>query len=99
MGRAWEERRRAQRAEFQRKNDQTESLSQQLQDARAENARLREAVGAVEWVEGAYDASCVGVKPGYKYFGTLCPWCKQGPHIGHRPECQRQAALRGPAND
>ena len=42
MGRAWEQRLRAQRAEFLRKNDKTESLRQELRDARAEIAELKE---------------------------------------------------------
>jgi len=63
--------------------------------AQTDAARLREALEAVEWVEGAYAGSMTG----YKYFGEQCPWCGQRPGHGHRSDCLRGAALSTPTND
>jgi len=69
---------------------ETESeLQEENEELRAEVARLREALEAVEWVEGAYAGSMTG----YKYFGEQCPWCGQRSAHGHRSDCLREAAL------
>lgn len=49
-----------------------------IEELRAENARLRAALEAVEWV-GAF---------------ISCPWCMRIEAGGHRDDCQRQVALR-----
>jgi len=48
---------------------------------RTENAKLREALEAVECVEYTSDGQ-----------GEWCPWCKEG-WWTHKPDCQRQLAL------
>ncbi len=50
---------------------------------RADNAKLRAALEAVEWI----------TDPDH-HDETLCPWCGSFEDDDHRPDCQRQAALR-----
>ena len=47
----------------------------------ADNARLRAALEAVEWIE-----DCCRI-------GQYCPWCRRHRASGHTPDCLRQAAL------
>lgn len=49
---------------------------------RADNARLRSALKMVEWVKDDFG----------EY--SECPWCHENEETNHRPDCQRQAALR-----
>jgi len=49
----------------------------------AENARLREALEAVEWFES---------NDGYRTV-YVCPWCDEPEEFGHTADCKRQAAL------
>lgn len=49
----------------------------QLMELQAENAALRAALEAVEWLQ-------VGAR-------RSCPWC--GGIMKHKPDCQRQKAL------
>ena len=54
-----------------------------IENGSADNARLRAALEAVEWVR--YGAS-----------GYICPWCKTITGFyneTHKPDCQRQIAL------
>jgi len=74
---------------FGREHELSQALTVELLAYREKVAQLREALEAMEWVEGAY----AGSMPGYKYYGTLCPWCHQPPTAGHSSDCVRQAAL------
>lgn len=58
-------------------------ISQQFEivTAESDNSRLRAALEAVEWI---YD---------YDIHQELCPWCGSQQEKGHKPDCQRQAAL------
>ena len=47
---------------------------------RESQRQLREALEAVEWTLDLYGA-------------LVCPWCGGSHYAGHRPDCQRQAAL------
>jgi len=44
---------------------------------------MRAALEAVEWVELRYSPPA----------GRVCPWCDNYHDEGHKPDCQRQAAL------
>ena len=63
----------------------------QIENARlqAENASLRAALDAVEWLR-VYDSM-------FHHIGYYCPWCKKQHLIGepdnHKTDCQRQIAL------
>ena len=50
---------------------------------RAQNARLRAAIDAVEWV--AYYTG--------NHLIDICPWCQEE-QDGHAPDCQRQEARK-----
>jgi len=56
---------------------------QRISELEAENASLREAVEAVEWI--AHD-----VRSGSP---LICAWCGRPKGHGHAPNCQRQTAL------
>lgn len=59
----------------------TDELEEQRDAARADAARLRAVLEAVEWVPDAPH--------------DWCPWCRMWEENGHAPDCQRQAALAG----
>ena len=54
----------------------------------AENAKLREALGAVEWVENAEE---------FTDESKWCPRCKMFERHGHDEDCQLDAALAQPS--
>ena len=60
-----------------------------FKDVVAENASLRAALGAVEWV-GSHRYSV----DGFEIRG--CPWCRHWEGDGHASDCIRQAALALP---
>ena len=57
------------------------SLRAENERLRAEIARLRGALEAVEWVQEVDSGE------------SFCPWCDNNKLVGHHADCQRQAAL------
>jgi len=64
--------------------DDAERLALLATFANLANARLRAALGAVEWTS---DSTMIEMSV------MTCPWCLQHQADGHAPDCQRQAAL------
>ena len=70
------------RTEFEiRLTEHLESALGMVSEARKENALLREALEAVEWIEGLCPW-CLNIE-----YGDFKPF------VGHKPDCLRQRAL------
>jgi hypothetical protein len=56
-----------------------------IAELEAENKRLRDALGKVEWG---------WVSLGNGSYHEVCAWCRGFKQHGHKPDCARQSALR-----
>jgi hypothetical protein len=81
LSRAWGKLARHYRASFNSHIGSAFRLAIEHDGIKAENNRLRAALEAVEWIEVDLWRLC-------------CPWCGSDKSKAHKPDCQRQLALK-----